>query len=111
MDKADIRKHKAVALGHRCRQQPCRYYTLHVAALSPASCLCLPLPAWRQHDLVDKVDDGRGGLIRVQLGEQVANVLCQAARLLGYEAKHPEREGVGEGNEDVRGKKEGRTSE
>lgn len=91
------------------QQQPCRYYTLHVTALSLASCLRLPLPAWRQHDLVDKVDDGRGGLIGVQLGEQVANVLRQAARLLGYEAKHPAREGDGEEKEDVR-KKEGRTS-
>lgn len=56
--------------------------------------LCLPLSARRQHDLVDKVDDGRGGLLGVQLGEQVANVLCQASWLLGYEAEHPARRRV-----------------
>lgn len=51
---------------------------------------CLPLSTRRQHDLVDEVDDGGGGLLGVQLGKQVANVLGQAARLLGYETKHPE---------------------
>lgn len=109
MDKVDIRKHRAVALSHRCTTTALS--VLHTAChcSSPASCLRLPLPAWRQHDLVDKVDDGRGRLIGVQLGEQVANVLRQAARLLGYEAKHPAREGDGEEKEDV-GKKEGRTS-
>lgn len=58
--------------------------------LSLVFCLCPHLSALRQHDLVDKVDDGRGRLFGVQLGKQVANVLCQAARLLGYKTKHPE---------------------
>lgn len=38
----------------------------------------------------------------VQLGKQVADVLRQAARLLGYETKHPERGGVEEEEEGVR---------
>lgn len=67
---------------------------------------CLPLSARRQHDLVDKVDDGRGGLLGVQLGEQVANVLCQASWLLGYEAEHPERRRVERDKEEVRKKKQ-----
>lgn len=50
--------------------------------------LCRPLPARRQHNLVDEVDDGGGRLFGVQLSKQVANVLCQAARLLGDETKH-----------------------
>lgn len=68
--------------------------------------LCLPLSARRQHDLVDKVDDGRGRLFGVQLGKQVANVLCQAARLLGYKAKHPERERVEKDKGEVRKREE-----
>lgn len=64
--------------------------------------LRLHLPALRQHDLVDEGDDGRGRLLGVQLCKQVANVLCHAARLLGYEAEHSEKKRVEK--EDVREK-------
>lgn len=79
---------------------------LHITAcLSLAPCLWLPLSARRQHDLVDEVDDGGGRLFGVQLGKQVADVLCQAARLLSYETKNPERRGVEKEKEDVRKRK------
>lgn len=60
-------------------------------AVAAANVSSQRLPALlRQHDLVDEVDNGGGRLLGVQLCEHVANVLGQAAGLLGYETKHPE---------------------
>ena len=47
------------------------------------------------HDLGDKVNDGTGGLFRVVLGEQVADVLRHAARLPRHETEDPEGGDVG----------------
>lgn len=66
--------------------------------------LFLHLPALWQHNLVDEVDDGRGRLFGVQLCKQVANILCQAAGLLGYETEHPEKKRAEK--EDVREEEE-----
>lgn len=48
------------------------------------------------HDLGDKVDDGGGRLVGVELGKEVAGVVCGAALLPGHEAKEPA--GAGEGD-------------
>lgn len=49
----------------------------------------LVLPPLRQHDLVDEIDDGNRRLFWVQLCEEVTDVLCHAAGLLGYKSKNP----------------------
>lgn len=60
------------------------------------------LLASTQHDLGDKVDDGRGRLVGVQLSEEVAGVVRGAALLPGHEAKEPAGAGKGDG---LRGQK------
>lgn len=47
------------------------------------------LLARAQHDLGDKVDDGRSRLVGVQLGEEVAGVVRGAPLFPGHEAKEP----------------------
>lgn len=39
------------------------------------------------HHFRDEVDDGRGRLIGIHLGEQVTDVVCRAALLSGHKAK------------------------
>lgn len=77
-----------------------RYEMPRVAA--PPLGVRLRLAALRQHDLVDKVDDGRGRLFGVELGKHVANILRQAARLLGHEPEHPEGDEREEDGEEPR---------
>lgn len=52
------------------------------------SLVCVASSALCQHDLVDKVDDGRSRLLGVQFCEKVAHVLCHAAGFLGNKTKH-----------------------
>ena len=42
---------------------------------------------WGHHDFGDKVDDGRGRLFSLQLGEDVALVVRFAGRFPGYETE------------------------
>lgn len=63
-------------------------------ALGKGSRFRSSLLASTQHDLRDKVDNGRRRLVGVKLCEEVASVVCGAALLPGHEAKEPM--GVGE---------------
>lgn len=47
------------------------------------------LLAGTQHDLGDKVDDGRGRLVGVKLSKEVAGVVRGAALLPGHETEEP----------------------
>lgn len=47
------------------------------------------LLAGTQHDLGDKVDNGRGRLVGIKLSEEVAGVVRGAALLPGHEAEEP----------------------
>lgn len=49
------------------------------------------LLAGTQHNLGDKVDDGRGRLVGVKLSKEVAGVVRGAALLPGHEAEEPAR--------------------
>lgn len=53
------------------------------------------LLAGTQHDLGDKVDNGRGRLVGIKLSEEVAGVVRGAALLPGHKAEEPA--GTGEG--------------
>lgn len=44
------------------------------------------------HQFGDEADDGRGGLIWVQLSKQVSDIVCCASLFPGDESKEPERE-------------------
>ena len=46
--------------------------------------------ALSNHDLGDKVDDGGGGLLGVELGKQMARVVGHPSLLAGHESKDPE---------------------
>lgn len=45
--------------------------------------------ALSNHDLGDKVDDGGGGLLGVELGEQMARVVGHPSLLARHEPKDP----------------------
>ena len=47
------------------------------------------LLAGTQHDLGDKVDDGRGRLVGVKLSKEVAGVVRGAALFPGYKTEEP----------------------
>lgn len=60
-------------------------------ALGKGSRFRSSLLASTQHDLGDKVDNGRRRLVGVKLCEEVASVVCGAALLPGHEAKELSR--------------------
>lgn len=65
------------------RQKDSKMMDLKIGAI-PA---CVSPP----HHFGDKADYGRGRLVRIQLGKQVADIVCCASLFPRHEAKKPER--------------------